>query len=326
MIGGTVMKPASILVVIAVTAVIAAAGPASAAGGGDGAPPQPVALKTAITVEDEVVRLGDIFTGLSERADTAIAKAPAPGRQVRLTAPWLAKVATAYRVDWQPRSPAVEATVRRASRRLDGGRIRTAVARALRERGLDDELRVVLDNPQTSLVLPVTAPATLTVSNLSLDRSSGRFSANVLAPDARAPQASATVTGRAVRMVEVPVPAHRIERGEVIDGDDLKWIELPESELGRNDLTARDAIVGKSARRSARAGKPLRATDLETPVAVAKNSLVTIVVKTPRMQLTAQGRALEDASRGEAVRVVNTKSKATIRAVALGPHRVRVRP
>lgn len=309
------------IAVLVVAAATLAAGSARAE-----APAPPVTLNANITVEGKVVTLGDLFSGLGEKADTAIANAPEPGRQVRLSASWLARVAKAYRVDWQPRSPSVETTVRRASHRIGGVRIAGAVESALGERGLAENLLISLDNARLSLVLPTTVPATVAVANLSYDRTSGRFSANVVAPDIDDPRASATVTGRAVRMLEVPVPARRIGRGEVIRADDLKWIELPAGELGRNHLTSADDIVGKSARRPARPGEPLRSTDVRRPILVAKNSLVTITLETERLRLSAQGRALEDAAKGETVRVVNTKSKATVTGVATAADTVSVQP
>jgi flagella basal body P-ring formation protein FlgA len=300
----------------------AAAGRADAAG----APAPPVTLNTNITVEDGTVTLGDLFTGLDDKADTAIANAPKPGHQVRLTAAWLARVAKAYRVDWQPRSPAVETTVRRSAHRIGRTRISQAIGRVLAERGVDSNLSIVLDNPGLSLTLPTTAPATVSVANLAYDRSSGRFSANVLAPDVNDPKASATITGRAVHMVDVPVPIRRIGRGELIHEDDLEWISMPANQVNRNHLTDAGSIVGKSARRSVRPGEPLRMTDVRKPVVVAKNSLVTITFKTDRMQLTAQGRALDDGAKGEAVRVINTKSKTTVTGIATAADTVSVKP
>src|SRR3546814_18630578 len=63
-----------------------------------------------------------------------------------------------------------------------------------------------------------------------------------------------------------------------------------------------------SPRRPIRAQDVIRTTDLETPVMVTKNSMVIIRLQTDRMQLTVQGRALDDGAEGDVVRVMNSQS------------------
>ena len=57
-----------------------------------------------------------------------------------------------------------------------------------------------------------------------------------------------------------------------------------------------------------------------------KRSLVTILYEVPRMTLTAKGRALEDGSNGEVIRVANTQSNTVVDALVVGPHTVVVNP
>ena len=71
-----------------------------------------------------------------------------------------------------------------------------------------------------------------------------------------------------------------------------------------------------------RAGRPIRTRDLQDPVLVPKRSLVTILFKRPKMTLSAKGRALDDGSDGEVIRITNTQSNTVIEAVVIGPHLV----
>ena len=75
-----------------------------------------------------------------------------------------------------------------------------------------------------------------------------------------------------------------------------------------------------------RAQNLVRTTDLQTPVVVGKNSLVTIRLETNRMQLSVQGRALEDGAAGDVVRVMNTKSNSVVNAVVVDTGSVVVVP
>jgi len=105
----------------------------------------------------------------------------------------------------------------------------------------------------------------------------------------------------------------------VIRGDDIEWISLRSDRLGRDAVIDSANLLGKSPRRLVRPGEPLRSGDLRDPILVPKGSLVTIRLETPRMILTAQGRSLEPGAKGDAIRVVNTKSNRVINAVVTEP-------
>jgi len=71
-----------------------------------------------------------------------------------------------------------------------------------------------------------------------------------------------------------------------------------------------------------RAGETIRVGDVEDPIVVHKGDLVTIELNTAAMQLTAQGKALDDGAMGAAIRINNTQSNRIIDAAVAGPNRV----
>ena len=87
-----------------------------------------------------------------------------------------------------------------------------------------------------------------------------------------------------------------------------------------------EELLGKTPRRPIRAETPVRLTDLAVAVAVVKGSLVTIALQTANMQLTTQGRALQNGSIGETIRIANTVSNRTLEAVVVSPSEVAVLP
>jgi flagella basal body P-ring formation protein FlgA len=275
----------------------------------------PVRLKTSVVVEGAVLRLGDLFDGLGELAETPVARSPAPGSRVELDARWLAALADGHGVAWRPGSALDRTVVARASQTIGGRRIETELRAALSARGLTGDVSIVLDNPALRLHLPVDAEATLGFAGLAYDPASGRFSGRIVAPAGDAPLAAATVTGRVVQMTEVPVLRRRTTPGHVITRDDIDWLRLSARRLAGNVVVDPANMIGKSPRRPVRPGEPVRATDLREPVLVAKNSLVVLRLETERMVLTAQGRALEDGASGEVIRVMNTKSSTIITGV-----------
>lgn len=286
----------------------------------------PVLLKKSVVIDGAILRLGDLFEGLTEAADTAVARAPAPGRRVELDARWLAAVASGYGVDWRPASTLDSVVVTRASQIIGAARIEAVLQAALAERGVTGDVSLVLDNPTLRLELPVDAESTLALAGLAHDPASGRFTAHLQAPAGAAPLARATVTGRAVQMAEVPVLRRRALPGEIISRGDIDWLRQRSDRLAGNVVLDVQRLIGKSPRRPIRAGEAIRAGNLREPVLVPRKSLVILRLETDRMVLTAQGRALEDGASGQVIRVMNTKSNAVINGVVVRAGTVRVLP
>ena len=91
------MKTRSFIVALA-AAVVLFASPAA------GSAASSVMLRTNVVVDDDVIRLGDLFTNSGKYADTAIARSPIPGRRSVFDAEWLFRVARAFRLAWRPLS------------------------------------------------------------------------------------------------------------------------------------------------------------------------------------------------------------------------------
>jgi len=285
-------------------------------------------LRASSVVEDDVVRLRDLFDGIADPAvaETPVAKAPQPGASVDVGARWLAAVAKAHGLPWQPRSRYERVNLRRDSHDIPSEEIEDALRTALADQGLNGEVRLSFDQPGLRLRLPSEAERSLRVTRLTLDPSSGRFLAHVVAPASGEPKATLSVTGRALEMTEVPVLSRRLSPGEVIRARDIEWMSVQANRLTRTTVVDAASMVGMSPRRSIRAQDLVRSTDLQTPVLVTKNSLVTIRLQTARMQLTSQGRALENGAEGDVVRVMNTKSNTVVNAVVVDASSVIVVP
>ncbi len=285
-----------------------------------------VLLKPTVIIDGPIVHLGDLFDGLGENGATQVARAPAPGTRVTVGARWLSTVARAYGVRWQPASRLEGTVIERASIVIETQRIEGATLQALRQRGIDGKLSLVLDNPATRIHLPTDAEPSLLVAGLNYNPKTGRFTAHLVAPAVGTPLARITISGRATEMIEVPVLRRRMVPGEVIRADDITWQEVRADRLSRNVVLDPVNLLGLSPRRPIRAEKPLLGNDLRRPILVAKNSLVTIRLETERMVMTARGRALEQGANGDVIRVVNTKSNQIISASVTGSGIVRVVP
>ena len=288
--------------------------------------PPAVTLKSVAVIEGDVVRLGDLFHGLGAEAETAVARAPSPGARVELSSRWLAALALGHGVPWRPSSALDRVLVERASHTIGSAQVEDVILSALAERGVDGRVALLLDNPGLRLQLPAEIEPSLAITGLSYDPGNGRFNARIVAPATGAPHALTSVTGRAVVMTDVPVLQRPVEPGETIRPEDVGWTRLRADRIGRNVVLDAQSVIGKSPRRPIGLDQPIRSGDLREPVTVKKNSLVTISLRTERMVLTAQGRALEDGATGNVIRVMNTKSNTVINAVVAESGLVEVQP
>jgi flagella basal body P-ring formation protein FlgA len=287
-----------------------------------------VTLRPHVVVHDETVRLRDVFDGVgSNKGETALFHAPDPGQSVVLNGNWLRQVARAYGLDWHPAPGLDQSRVERSSNRVGRKQILGALSEALKDRvGPSKQFEVAIDNPDLELHLPVSMPAAVTVKHLQFDDYGGRFSATLVAPDDRPGAVVVPVAGRIHELIQVPVLTRRVRPGELIDKDDVQMQLVRAEFVGQNVITSSQQIIGKSARRSLPGGKPLNSTDVREPQLVTRGSTVVMTYRTRNLMITAHGKARENGTAGDTVRVQNANSGKTVDAIVTGPDTVAVLP
>lgn len=285
-------------------------------------------LRESVVVEGDTLKIGDLFDGAGAKADVVIAPAPKIGRPAVYDALWLANLARQYDLDWHPASQTDRVTVERAGRVITVSEVEDVLRAAVRDyfqkQGASRKVRVSLDNRQVPLYAAPGAYADLQVRSLWMDRSGERFTATVAANSD--PSADVVkVSGHTFEVSSIPVLNRRLGSAEVVQASDLRFKDVRSDLIDGDVITDADAVIGLSPRRYAADDLPLKVSDFRPPVVVSKGSLVSMVVQTPYLLLTAQGRAAEDGAMGDVIRVMNTQSKTTVDAVVEGPSRVVVR-
>jgi flagellar basal body P-ring formation protein FlgA len=280
-------------------------------------------LLPSVTVTGDTIHLGDLFTDAGANAGDPIAPAPVLGTRVTYPADWLAAIAREHHLDWSPASDFTQTTVERASRIIASDVLQRHLLDAMASAIAGAEAQVSLDNSSVRLLVPAETSDDVAVDGLNLDQRSGRFSATIVAPPGASDAQRLRVTGRLVIEVDVVAVNRAIAINDVIGASDIEKIKLPRERAAADALTDPSQLIGKSARHLLRADQPLRAGDVQDPLVVHKGDLVTIELRTPVMQLSAQGKALEDGAMNVAIRVANTQSNRTIDAIVAGPNLVR---
>lgn len=277
-----------------------------------------------MSIDRDVIRLSDLFIDAGKHGKTIVANAPAPGKSETFGARQLQNIARRAGLDWYPESRYDRTVVRRPGDLISTEEILAKLFVKLRQSGLPNNQRIKLSKRDLSIYVARGAKADIQILKLKFDIKNGTFSAAIEIPRGGRGAERLQITGRTYKVVSVPVFARRLQKNDIIREADLDFVELPQSAVGRNALLDARNIIGKTPKRLIQIGKQIRSGDLKPPTVVRKGSLVTIVLRTKKMLITARGRAIDDGAKGEVVRVQNTRSRKTIEATVAGPSRVTI--
>ncbi|MCA3338200.1 MAG: flagellar basal body P-ring formation protein FlgA [Roseomonas sp.] len=282
-----------------------------------------VVLRSQSLVEDQVIRISDLFDGTT-RGDVVIGAAPAPGQRYVIEASQLASIARRFNVDWRPTSGAERSVIERPGRALSREAAIEALRAELHPLGLpvDSELELAAFSPP---ILPLNALPRLSAEGGNYESGSNRFAATLVVMADGMPSVRMRVAGRAIATVQAVVSTRRLAIGDIVKPDDVRLMQLRAERVRPGTAQRLEDVVGMQLRRPIGTELPFMTADLMLPQIIAKNEVVLMVVEGPGISLTTQGRALEAASRGGRLSVMNLSSRNIVEAEAIGPGRVQVR-
>jgi flagella basal body P-ring formation protein FlgA len=312
----------------ALAAGLALAAVSAAAGDFGASTPGSITLAgPSVTVNEPLVRLGDVFEGADVKAAaTAVAYAPQPGKRLVLDSQWLTRTARRHNLVWQPAGPNEHVVVQRQSFLVTREDVEGRVRAQLADRMPSIDLAVEMFNLNFRLHAAGDANDTFALEDLYFDATTRRFEAVVAAPAGSTMAQRTRVSGRVHKMIAVPVPKRPISKGEILRAEDLETVRLKMDQVPTDIVVARDTLVDKAAVRGLRAGHPVFARDVERPVLVPKDSLVTLILQASHMRLTARGKALDSGSRGDVIRIVNEQSKQVVEGTVVAAGQAAVKP
>ena len=285
----------------------------------------PMQLKTGATVTQDVIRVGDLWENAGDKANLAIAQAPQPGKRVTLDNRWLVNLANNNGLEWRSSSQFERIVVERGGQSIDLNLVETELREALTLEGMPKGSTFEISNRQSlSLIIPMDAEPTIAIKDLSIDARTQRFTATVETPAGSPSALRVKVSGRTFNTTRLPVLGRAMNRGETIGEQDIIWTEVRDDNLRQDLVIDPKKIIGMEPRLLLKALSPLRIADLQRPMAVSRNGLVTMTLQTPFMTLITQGKAMEDAGVGDIVRVTNLQTKQIVEARVQGPGSVMV--
>ena len=125
--------------------------------------------------------------------------------------------------------------------------------------------------------------------------------------------------------LELPVPKSTIYPGEVIGEDLLVERAFIAHTVARTSVfEARQALIGKVARRTLLPGQPIPVNAIRDAYAVVQGKTAVVVFEVAGLVITSQATALQNAGVGEVVSVRNNDSGVTIKGTVASDGTVRV--
>ena len=109
-------------------------------------------------------------------------------------------------------------------------------------------------------------------------------------------------------LADTVVAARTIRPQSILTAQDLS-LDPKEVAGGVSDPAL---LIGMEARVALYAGRPVRLGDVGPPAIIERNQLVPMIFQRNGLRITTEGRALDRAGPGDAVRVMNMSSRSTV--------------
>jgi len=284
-------------------------------------------LRAQVTVESDIVRIGDVIENAGTAAQIAIYRAPDLGTTGTLPTAQIINALQAHQVIGVDTHDIKSVSVTRLARTLESKEIEAQVAHALEHRnGLGDaaNLSLTFDRDVQDVRLEAWNNGSLQPVATRYDPRSGRFDVTFeIANDINSARTKLRFTGIAVETIEAAVLTRSVERNDVLKASDVITERRPKAEVG-SDPAIRSQAVGMQMRKQLRSGQALRTVDLAKPDLVQRDDNVTLIYETAGLYLTVRGKAVESGTEGDTVSVLNLQSKRTVSGIVVGRAQVAI--
>lgn len=273
-------------------------------------------LRGDITVVSEIVTVGDMFEDAGALAEKALFRAPLPGTTGMVSLDAVREAAALVGLTEFSNEGVAKVRVARASTLVDAPLLADMITQDLLTRGIatnDMTVQAVFDTPDLAFNAEAVALPVQLV-NLRYMPGSDGFAARFVIAGKDLP---VDVTGRIELMIEAPHLVASLPAGSIVQPADVEMRLVPLKFAESAGIADLDQLVGKQLERQSRAGMMLKVTDVSDPEVVQRNSLVTVYMRSGPMTLTVKGQALNDASIGQPVQVLNPVSKKILYGVAM---------
>ena len=284
-------------------------------------------LRAQVTVESDIVRIGDMIENAGTASQIAIYRSPDLGTTGTLPTAQVINALRSHQVIGVVTGDIQSVSVTRLARTLEGKEIEAQVAHAIEHRGgLGDaaNLNLTFDRDVQDVHLEAWNNGALQPVTVRFEPRSGRFDVTLeISNSVNSTNTRLRFTGAAIEMLEAAVLTRNVDRGNVLKASDVVLERRPKAEVG-NDAAIPSQAVGMQMRKPLHAGQPLKLADLGKPDLVQHDDNVTLIYETSGLYLTVRGKAIDTGTEGDTVTVLNLQSKRTVSGVVIGKGQVAI--
>ena len=273
------------------------------------------ALKLQVDVTARIVTVGDMFANAGALSGKPLFLAPAPGTSGMVPIADIRTAAAKAGLAAFDDGGATDVRVSRLATVVDAPMLTALMADDLKTRGLmpdgvtaDAAFDTAIDGLDAAAV-----PDPVQLVTLRYQPDSGSFMARFQLAGSDQPL---DLTGRIDLMVEAPELAATLPSGSILKASDIVMQPVPLRAAQSGNIASPDQLVGKQLQRQSSVGMVLKASDVSDPQIIARSDLVTVYLHAGPLTLTIKGTALNAASLGEPVAVLNATSKKLVHGIA----------
>jgi len=272
-------------------------------------------LRDEVTVSGPVVTLGDLFDDVGALAQTPLFRAPRPGTSGTVTLAEIRMAAAGAGLTEFQHSGVEIVSVSRSGSVVDADYLKALISDELIERGILTDL-MHAETDFSAEFHPYDVPPSDTPASLDVFRympGSGTFSARFLIAGETRPL---ILGGRIDLYISVPHLKRSTQAGTILSPDDLEMRDVPLRYAESQGIAAFEDLIGKQLRRAGYEGLALKPGDVVEPDVVRRNSEVMVYYHSGPLTITVKGQALNDATAGEQVAVLNSITREIINGIA----------
>jgi flagella basal body P-ring formation protein FlgA len=189
-----------------------------------------------------------------------------------------------------------------------------AVSSALADKGASQKVAALINGRSSDAMYSYTKPLIVETRGLQFDNATGRWSASLLISSEGQVVTAMPASGRYDVLNEIAVLKHSVQRGQIIEANDIEIHDIAASQMRSDTVTDMSTLIGKSPAYSITAGRPIREHEVALPAMVKKSAMVQMHYRSPGMEITTSGQALEDGAKGAIINVKNLASNKTVQA------------
>ncbi len=184
-----------------------------------------------------------------------------------------------------------------------------AAGAALAAKGVAEKVAAFINGRDNKTLYSYSKPLSVEARGVQFDKTASRWSANLIIFSEGEVVTALPASGRFDVLAEIPVLKRTVKYGKVIEANDIEIRDIAVSQVRSDTITDIASLVGKMPAYSITAGRPMRIHEISIPPMIKKNSLVQMHYRSPGMEISTSGQAMEDGHKGDIIQVKNLASK-----------------